>query len=41
MARFTSRFSSARAIAGIIIEFICGRTVNYVTPDTVAMLEYL
>lgn len=41
MARFTSRFSSARAIAGIIIEFICGSTINCMTPDNVAMLEYL
>lgn len=39
--RFTSRFSSARAIAGIIIEFICGSTINCMTPDNVAMLEYL
>lgn len=42
MIRFTSQFSSARAIAGIIItDFICGSTINSMTPDTAAMLEHL
>lgn len=41
MIRFTSQFSSARAIAGMITDFICGSTINSMTPDTAARLEHL